>query len=154
MNTFLEQASSLGWSEGQIWVVVKATSDPSTTGGGLWRFNNDSNTHYNYYSGLIYECWGVTARENAITPPAALTSWHVYSVSSSASGQILYRDGTAFNTSGAKTTSFNVAPQIGRNVSGGIFQGKIAGWIATDTVLSSTDRAKVDNYLRATYGTP
>lgn len=98
------------------------------------QYNNDIDATVTGYSSPTYEIWG-TALDTGV-------------------GRSIYRNGTLANSNATKTAlSSNAGSTIGSSpVSSTWFNGDIAEIIVTTSVLSTTDRQKIEGYLAHKWG--
>lgn len=143
-----------GFTAGEVFIVVKTTSDPGASNGGLWHFSSDAgNTHYCYADGMIYDNFGTDSRKNTVNPTPSLASWNIYNVSSGAGNWTSRLNGTVIYVTGSNTVAFGTSPKLGESVGGGTdLTGDVAEFILYNSVLDTTTRASVVSYLQGKYG--
>lgn len=153
VNDYFNLANFLnGQAAGEIFVLLQLDADPpgSINQTGLWYFGTQSD-HYPYVEGTIYDDWGSDTRKTTGDPATALTTKHVYNVSSAAGAWTSRINGVQHYTTASNTVFFNTAPQFG--ASGGLsyfLQGKVREiLIKAGSTLNSTDRTTVTDYLLA-----
>lgn len=138
-------------TEGEIFAVLWIKNDPpiDANDSGIWRFGNVStNTHYPFTNGDSYLSWGRNTRFGPITNVIeTLEDPHILNISSS-SNWIMRQNGIeAFNTSSG-SAGFRSDPAIGESPGGNRWlDGYFAEILIYDTVLSSSDRELIEEYL-------
>lgn len=144
-----------GYTEGEVFIVLKVVSEGLNN--GLWIMGSDTQGDWYPYNGdaNIYDSWGSTTRHMTGNPTPSLAAWHIYGVISK-SGEWTNRiDGTQFFTTGTNTVGWTTAPQLAINATSGSRMACDIGEILIfSSVLSSGNRALVENYLRTRWGTP
>ncbi len=149
-------------SAGEIFLIVKADFDPGVVGvDGLYRFGSTIDpTEYCAADGTLKETFGLAAQiATGVDPIPALTSWRLYNVSVDASAFTIRLDGTQIYTTGAHTVGFitGAYPRIGHSAAGATtsgFVGYIAECLSYPRVLSSSERASVNNYMATRFNLP
>lgn len=139
-----------GKTAGTIFAVIKADFDPSAnTSANAWvDFGGAaSSNHYPYTDGTIYDGNLSTARKTVGNPTPDLAGWRITSVHSTASDYQFWIDGVSIYSTATNTFDGGTRRSIGTNLGGEYFDGRMAELIFTDTVLSSSDREKVEGYL-------
>ncbi|OAM91858.1 hypothetical protein AW736_26520 [Termitidicoccus mucosus] len=135
-----------GATEGEAFVVLKASSAQPSASRGLWRVGSSSYNYYPHTNGTLYEDFGTNTQRSLATPAINITQWHVYNVSSKAGEWMARIDGTQQAYSTSNTAYWHSAPLLGSNGNHG-FDGGVAEVLVFDKVLSEEERAIVNNYL-------
>lgn len=151
----------------EVFVVVKAVNDPPPQGagndvnnGGFWKFGSgtgsSSAAHYPYQDGSIYDGWGSTTRKTVGNPTPALTSWHIYNISTAAGAWEARLDGVSLFSTATNAVGWRSAPILGmserNNLDDQLGQFYFAELMIFNQVLSTTDRATQLNYLADRHG--
>jgi hypothetical protein len=141
-----------GMTGGNIFVVIKAGSDPGGANYGLWQMpRGTDNTAYPYSDGFIYDDF--MGPRSSYNPTPSLAAWRTYSVISTASEWTAKLDfsqiyqtltGLSVRTAGTVT--------LGRNWGSINFNGYMAEVILYDHKLSSGDSALIQAYILSKYG--
>jgi len=158
INDFLEMDSAFsGLSSASYYVVLKIAVDPPTaqtkTGhpiGFLYGNTGPSTgSHFTWTDGNIYDNTMTTTRRTAGNPTPSLTNFNLYNVDASGSAWTNRLNKTQLTTFVSNTFSQN-GTILGRSTDGSnfyYFDGDLAEVIVYDAVLSSSNRAKVEDYL-------
>lgn len=146
-----------GWTEGEIFLVVKLAADPPATSAksGLLEMGNDLNvSHYPFTDGTIYSDWGSSARKNCGNPTPSLASVALINIISKSGEWTINLNGVQLYTTASNTVAWSATPAIGRETSGfgNVF---LDGWlfegVLYSTVRSSGQRADIVAELAAIY---
>lgn len=158
-NDLLQIGSGVGFMNGvsacSIFIALKGTADPQTSPADesfVNGFGTGGKSHF-YTDGKWYESFGTNSRRD-VNPPTSWASWRIAGVTSGNNDFKMWWDGTAIVTSGTNTVSpGNGHRRLGSSGdgSGGYFAGDIAELIICDTVLSTSDRQKVEGYMAHKY---
>lgn len=146
------------FTEGEIFVVIKATADPATGNlVGAWAtFGTDGNvTHYPFTDGTVYDGFATTARKNTGNPATNLSNFNLYNISSKANQWISRINGTVHFSTTTNAVAYTTAPYFGGNNGSGFgagFSGDMCEIIYYNRVLNSSERAKVRTYITSKYG--
>lgn len=149
------------WTEGEIFLVVKADADPAVSNlqGCLMTWGSDSAQVMHFPRddgpGSLYDDWGSTVRKSCGNPSVSLASWNVYSVSSKAGEWVCRLNGNIQYSTTTNTPSWISTLSFGGNnglTSGAGWFGLLAEAAAFDHVLNSTDRLNFLTYLQTKYG--
>ena len=145
-----------GQTEATYFVALKVKNDPpltTNTSGhpiGFLTGNVTNAGHYPFTDGNIYDNTLTTSRKSAGNPTPSLANFHIYNVEASNSvwtarvnKSQLFTTGT--NTIGVGQTALGISISF-------YFDGDIGEFIAYSSILSSTDRGKVEDYLYAKWG--
>ncbi len=135
-----------GASTGELFIVVRAASAKPTNGSGLFsNFGANHGTFYPASDGMIYDDFGSTNQQEVGLPPANITAFNLYNVTSANGPWVARMNGVPFNSFTGNSVSFRTNPMLGQG--GGDFDGDIAEMIVYDHVLSNAERAEVSKYL-------
>lgn len=147
-----------GYTEGEIFVVVKADADPaaSTLHGNWSTFGSDTTNvqHLPYTDGVVYDGFGSNARKNTGNPTTNMSQWHLVNISSKANNWVYRIDGNVHYTTNTNTVSWTSAPFFGGNNTaafGAGFKGLQAEVMVFNRVLNSTERNQIETYITAKY---
>jgi hypothetical protein len=143
-----------GATEGELFVVLRATGDPAANHGfmtfgpggwGQWALYPDA-------GGNIQDNFGGTMR-NTGRVPQALDQFHLYNAVSKPGEWTSRINGVVQYTTSSNTVGFTTAPVIGSSGSpfNGSFQGDIAEIIVYDHGLSQAERDAVEHYIGTKY---
>ena len=139
-----------GASTGELFIVVRAASAKPTNGSGLFsNFGANHGTFYPASDGMIYDDFGSTNQQEVGLPPANITAFNLYNVTSANGPWVARMNGVPFNSFTGNSVSFRTNPMLGQG--GGDFDGDIAEMIVYDHVLSNAERAEVGAYLTKKY---
>ncbi len=146
---FGDVVSSLTAAE--VFLAVKIDTDPPAAGAqsGLWTFGSTSDSsHFPFTDGVVYDGFGSTTRQVVGNPGPALTSWHIYNVTTTSSEWTARLDNSQLFTTATNTVGFTAAPALGF---GGVAQldGDIGELLVFPAGLSSGDRLTVYTALAA-----
>ena len=160
-NDYLSLSSSVytamkAAGAGEVFIVVKAEQDTSTTWRGMWCMGSSSS--YEYYPTMnsevhIKEDWGSTTQYDVGAPVDSLYQYNLYNVSGSASGWACRLNGSVLYQSASNMFGFNSNPRLGTN-SSNYFNGEIAEVLIYKQVLSAAQRETVGRYLNLKYALP
>jgi hypothetical protein len=155
-------------TSGEIFIVVKITTDPPVTSAksGLWHFSDATSsvsgfpaTHYPFTDGTIYEAFGTDTRKTTVNPTPALTSWRVYNVSAASADWTNRLDGVQLTHTGTNAVSFSSTVYLGRSHGGTgdsfadyYLDGDVAEVIIYGGVLTSDQRTDIVKLLSDKYG--
>ena len=159
-NDFMEMDSAFsGLTSASYYVVLKISIDPPTqeskTGHPIhFLYGTDSGfsaSHYTWTDGNIYDNTMTTSRRTAGNPTPSLANFHLYNVDASGSAWTNRLNKTQLTTFASNTFSQN-RKEIGRSLWSSApafyyFNGDLAEVVVYDSVLSSTNRGKVEDYL-------
>ncbi|HNC56658.1 MAG TPA: phage tail protein [Leptospiraceae bacterium] len=147
-----------GFTEGEIFIIMKAASDPATSNikGNYGVFGSDTTQiqHVPFTDGTIYDGFGSTARKNTGNPTNNLASFFLYNVSTKANLFTVRINGSQHYTTNTNTVGWTTTPRLGGqagNFSSAGFDGYIAAIIIYNRVLNSSERAAVRAYCAAKY---
>lgn len=161
-----QYAQFSGLTQGEAFVVMKRdTSPPPNTGArGFWYFSNDSvnpaQVPTPVASGaVIWDNFGTTATKNTGVAFSPGTSPAIYNVLSATNLWTINVNNSQVYTTATNTVGFNNGSsiaQLGADYNGGgsptyYYVGYFGELIVFSTVLSTTDRAIVYNYLSTQY---
>jgi hypothetical protein len=141
------------FTEGEIFVVIKAAADPPAANRSLWALGNTtSQSLYPNTLGQITDSFGHTAVLSA-NPGPAITSWRLYNFNAGPAGREMFLDGASLTSNAtASGTAWTTSPRIGsRNGSALYFDGDMAEIILYSRVLNSTERDGIEAYIAAKY---
>lgn len=154
-----------GMSAGTVLIVFRLALDPPTnqfrTGHPLgdWGTNAgvDGGSHLPYLDGVIYDCWGTSARKTTVNPTPSMAVPSLYGVLSAANDWRSWLNGTQLFSTATNTVLFRADPKIGRalGTSGTAqyyFDGDVAEIVAYGSALSTGDRQSVEGYLAHKWG--
>ena len=148
-----------GYTAGSVFVVCKLDADPTAHEAPACRGLRDvrlSDHHPYTPDGVVYNGWGTDARKQTVNPATSLATWHILNFNSAPSAWSFYLNGTSEFSTGTNTVAFHTAPLIGRRTGGSAgtapFAGKIAEILIFNTVLSQSDREKVEGDLAHRWG--
>lgn len=144
-----------------MFIVVKLDADPPAAGAetGLMEYTSAaSKTAFPWTDGIIYDAFGTTVRKTTVNPGTSLAQWNIYGVVTASGLWANYLNGTELYTTGTNTVGWSSAAnsRLGMSLGAptGYLKGHIAEMLVYDAALDSTDRALVEAYLRAKWGTP
>lgn len=164
-NDWMEMDSEFsGLTSASYYVILKIAVDPpavelktahpihflyGTTAGY-------SSSHYTWTDGNIYDNTMTTTRRTAGNPTPTLTNFHLYNVDASGSSWTNRLNKTQLTTFTTNTFS-QLRKEIGRSLWSSVsyyyyFNGDLAEVIVYNSILSSTNRAKVEDYLYSKWG--
>lgn len=144
-------------TEGEVFIVLKAVSDPATTGeGALWRIGTvAAGSFYPYTNSLIYEAFGSTTRPmEGINPTPDLSSvFRLYNLFSKTNDWGANLDTASLFTTATNTVGFSATAWLGRTfgTSDNIFYGDIAEYILFNRKLTSGERLQMTTYVDNKY---
>lgn len=166
---YLEWTSSIvsGYTEGEIFIVPKRVSGA----GALWDFsqNDPNDEHYVWNTGRIYESWGISQRGHfhpanggaggdnygGLTvqgPSVNVNKYNIYQVSSKTNEHRVYFNNKVYIEDNTVATDFATDQNyLGRKRVYN-FIGDIPEVVMFNSVLSPTDKHKVNSYLALKYG--
>lgn len=160
-----------GASAGEIFVVVRASSNQSSQDNPIYLLGGDGYSSYGSggdgypgYNGRLRENFGTFSGYDVGVPPTDLTTFNLYNISSSASSWIARLNGSALTVYGQdwrtgayspititnNTVDFPPNLFLGGYVNGS-FDGDIAEVIVYNRVLSTAERETVRKYLSLRY---
>lgn len=149
-------SSFFGLTEVTYFIAIKRVLDPPTTASKtghplefLWAGNTQH--HYPWTDGIIYDATLTNSRKTTVNPTTSLANFHLYNVESKSSSWT-----SRLNKNQIFTTSSNTIAITGTTIGGGSggywFDGDIGEFVAYSSILSATDRGKVEDYLYAKWG--
>lgn len=145
-----------GSTSAEIFIYVSINS-LSVDNSGLYQFGGNDNTYYTYIDGNVYDGSFTNTRYSfPAAPNITAGTWKVYNVSHNGTTRTVRINGTVVHTA---TVAFTPPSQAVKNVlrigrSQGVpWQGRIAGFIAYNRSLTSTERTQVTDYLAAAFTT-
>ena len=109
-----------------------------------------ANSHYPWTDGSIYDPTLTNSRKTAGNPTPSLANFHLYNVEAKSA---LWT--ARVNKAQLFTTTTNTIALGGTTIGGDqlySFDGDIGELIAYSSILSSTDRGKVEDYLYSKWG--
>jgi hypothetical protein len=146
-----------GYTEVCYFIALKRVLDPPTTasrtGHPIFFFSGaSSNSHYPWTDGSIYDYTLTNSRKTAGNPTPSLANFHLYNVEAKSA---LWT--ARVNKAQLFTTTTNTIERGGTAIGGDLvdvysFDGDIGELIAYSSILSSTDRGKVEDYLYSKWG--
>jgi Concanavalin A-like lectin/glucanases superfamily/Fibronectin type III domain len=139
-------------TQGEAFIVVKATSATPSNARGLWHLGANI-TDYPNFDLNIYDSFGSSVAYDVGTPPSGVANYGIYNVSAQAGLWTARVDGVTLFKSTTNTVSFGSNPVLGSNGSQS-FDGEIAEVIIYNSVLSAAQRAAVGEYLESKYNLP
>lgn len=155
-NNRMNVSSSLmsGATAGSAFIVFWRDADPGDGSAMFDRFGSDStSSHQPFGDGVFYSTFGTTARKTAGNPASVLTSPRIYSEHSAANDWRNYMDGTQLFSTTTNTVNFGTSTRMfGDGGTGASFDGNIAEFLVFDSVLTQTEREKVEGYLAHKWG--
>lgn len=145
-----------GYTEGEIFVLVKINADPpaDVAQSGLWVFGSSGDTtHFPYTDGTVYDAFATDTRKTTVDPTPSLSStFRIYNVSSKSGEWTSRLDGTQIYTTGTNTVGWTTGPRLGADAGATRFlQGDLALAVLYNVVLSSADRASVIDKINTDY---
>lgn len=146
-----------GWTEGEIFVVVKLAADPpaASAKSGLMEFGNNLNvSHYPWTDGTLYSDWGSATRHNCGNPTPSLAACALINIVSRAGEWTIRINGTQLYTTASNTVQWSSTPAIGRETSGFgdvYFDGDLFEAVGYSTARTSGERADIVADLAAIY---
>lgn len=160
-NTQYNGPSFLSASQGEIFIVIKAPSDPPVGNTlqntyGYFGPDDSSTSHYPFTNSDVYDTFGTTSRKqipNANTT-MPLTDWNLYNISSKANEWVARINGNVIYTTTSNTVGWRSNPVFGTSSTafGAGFNGLIAEVIMYNSFLTPADRLKVRAYIAGKYG--
>jgi hypothetical protein len=147
-----------GITAAQMFMAIKTEEAPVGVGtnvSGLYDFSRESTNswagHYPWSDGTIYDTFGSSTRFN-FASPGGLTSWHRLCIKAEASGYQMWKNNTSVHSNATSCGSNWISnrPRFGAWTLSGSnyrFKGYLLEIFMYDNVLSSGDRATVDQYL-------
>jgi hypothetical protein len=155
-DTMSMDSAFSGKTEVCYFIALKRVLDPPTTASKtghpmefLWATGTQH--HYPWTDGVIYDATLTNIRKTTVNPTPSLANFHLYNVEAK-SGLWTSR----LNKTQIFTTASNTIGIGGTTIGGGsgvyFFDGDIGEFIAYDSILSSSDRGKVEDYLYTKWG--
>ena len=147
-----------GLTTASYFIVLKITNDPPSnqlkTGHPiLFLYGNTSGygtgSHFTWTDGNIYDCTMTTTRKTVGNPTPNLTNFTLYNVESSNSAWTARLNKTQLFTTATNTFSQN-GTILGRSAdisSTYYFDGDIAESVVYDSILTSQNRVKLEDYI-------
>lgn len=138
-----------GYTAGELFMVIKATTDPNT--GGWMHLGSDTqaNRYSNSTDSLLYISFATTSRKTTGNPVQDLSVWHVLDVWSASNDYAVYINNDLHYSTATNTVGYPTGPFIGRNSAAVYFPGDVAEFIFYDRKLTVGERAAVYTYLAA-----
>lgn len=134
---------------GEYFLVIKMLST-ATSGGN--RFSDLATSHYPFAGdGLIYDAFGSSARNDAISTSATLTNYHCVHGWSASNDWAMFQNGTSIRTNGTNTVAFSSSPRIFSNGTQ-IMSARAAALYLFSAKLSSGDRTSMKGRISTKYG--
>jgi hypothetical protein len=145
-----------GVTEACYFIALKRVLDPPTTEsrtGHPIRFLSgvSSDSHYPWTDGNIYDHTLTNSRKTAGNPTLSLTNFHLYNVDSKSGSWIARINKAQLFSTGTNTIDIG-GTALGKGGGSYFFDGDIGEFIAYSSILSSTDRGKVEDYLYNKWG--
>lgn len=142
-----------GFTQGEIFMVVKSAADPpaSTLGGPeFWGTSTDNELYPYNGDSHIYSCWGSNVRKDAGNPTPSLASWHLLNIESSSGNWKLRinRAAHSFST-GTNTVAFTSSARIGHDKMGLGWNGSIGEFVFCSVIRSAPERSDLESYFSA-----
>jgi len=143
-------------TEVSYFIALKRVLDPPTDQnktGHPMRFLTGlgSDSHYPWTDGNIYDHTLTNSRKTAGNPTPSLASFHLYNVEAKSSLWTARVNKTQLFTTATNTINFT-GTNIGTGGGSFYFDGDIGEFIAYSSILSSSDRGKVEDYLYSKWG--
>lgn len=148
--------SVAGWTGGTAYIVVKADLDPppGATTNGLWHLGSGDGgdvTYYPFSDNNVYDS-GLSTDFKTVGNLAALTSWRLYCITSTASAWEAFLDGVSQFSTG--TNTFSGPTQggvtdlfVGLNAANFSIGGDIAEFLLYKGAHDTTARQTVEAYF-------
>ena len=137
-----------------LFIVIKADADPPGTSIVPWKFGTSASPdHYPFTDSKFYCGACSTSRRDCTNPAAALTSWRVVEVISTATEYTVKLDGTQLFTSGTNTVGITNSCVLGASSTTGNnpWAGEFAGIYLCSAKLSAGDRTDMIGYLNTRF---
>jgi len=154
-NDYFTLPSSLftGWTQAELYVVIKATDDTPSAGRGFTRFGNSGqNTHYPWSDGVIYDDFGSNVRKTVGNPAQPLNEFHLYNTLSKAGEWKARINGLVVFATTNNSVSFFTAPTLGKSSGDTVyFSGDMAEIVAFNRTLTTDERDGIGKYLNQKY---
>ena len=153
-SDWLSGSMVTGESAYSMFAVVKVNADPaaSQARSGCWDFSSaEFVSHYPFTNGIIYDNFASSVRHTTVNPAPSLASWRIYNADSAAGNWTSRLDGTQLFTTATNTVGMPSSYAIGRGEDRWL-DGDIAEFIVVPSVLSLSDRQKVEGYLAWKWG--
>ncbi len=153
---YLYPTQLLQWTEGEIWVLVKADNDPGAggdVGNTLWGEqigNLQNQQRFPDTSGDIQEGIFSDSMHDAGNPTPALTGWRLYNVRSRDGLYEVILDGVTLLSTAVNTFEPHFF-FLGGAFGGRWFNGRVAALWAFDRVLNATESAAVQQRFSDRY---
>ena len=145
-----------GMSEGEVFVVLRATNDNPGVDRGLWTMTDNISATPTFYpsaTGTISDStMAHSGNYNLENPLQPLDQFHCYNVASKSGSWRAWINGVLQRES--RANGFALSPLVGKIgvYSTSYFDGDIAELIIYDHVLTASERVGVTNYLARKYG--
>ncbi|HWA11396.1 MAG TPA: fibronectin type III domain-containing protein [Opitutaceae bacterium] len=142
-----------GATAGEVFMVVRATSDNDGNNHGLLQLGTNDASYYPLSDGQIRDNFGTTAAKTIGDPVIALNGYNIYNIAAQSGEWTARINGAVQYTTATNTVSFKTAPILGASGPYG-FSGDVAEVIIYNHVLSSSDRDAVGAFLCTKYSLP
>ncbi|MDO8543893.1 MAG: LamG-like jellyroll fold domain-containing protein [Opitutaceae bacterium] len=163
-NDFMQWPAALtsGLAQADAFVVVRSAVATHSSSHGLWRLggytdgSGAGSSRYPTGGGEIVDDFGSVTASNMGMPPASITSYHLYEVSSRVGERAGRFNGALLSTSANATVVFPNNAQLGtgylsNNTAYYNLNGDISEIIIFDRVLTTLEHQKVGEYLTRRY---
>lgn len=139
--------------QGEAFIISRAASDPplASANTGFWSLGQ-SNTHYPWTNGNLYDAFGSTIQRANNVPVASLDIPRLYSVRSLPDLWENRLDGASLFSSTTNTVSFAASPTLGAGTGTlpiYFMDGVISEFVFYNQSLNTAQRLIVENYLAA-----
>jgi hypothetical protein len=151
-----------GQSAYAIYAVLRNDQDPPSNAAqsGIWNFTGDTsmstrNSHHPFTDSNLYHNFGSTTRKSVGNPTPSLSSAHIFNVDSAASSWVARLNGTQIFSTGTNTVGMQSTCYIGLSDivdSNRFYDGAYAEVVLVTSVLSQSDREKMEGYLAHKWG--
>lgn len=145
-----------GNTAGEVFIVLKATADPSSANHGLlWELGKTSavsGAAHPFTGGQIQENFGSDVASGLLSKPSTAAAFHIYSVTTQSNEMKLRWNGELFGGWDKISPGFLTAPYLGGNSpSTAFWDGDLAEILIYKSINSDADRTTIYNYLSSLY---
>jgi hypothetical protein len=154
-NVFFLPAFSSGWTQAEVFIVLKTVPPPSPGTAGLWIMGSGGSYYPDPADGTVTENFGRSAYPLNTGPPGiTLTNAHLYNVMSKAGDWInRFNNTNHYETTDNMVVGFASPPRLGWGANQQFFRGYIAEIMIFNRELTSAERSTVATvYLRQRFG--
>jgi hypothetical protein len=154
--------SGLGLTEADVYILIKADSDPSVSlaTSGLWVFNDKISANalatYPFTDGTIFQTAFIgDGNRLSDNPTPSLTSWRLYRVvaKTGTNNYEHFLDNVSLSSRTQATLQFVASTELGRSEAGAqaFLKGHVAEFFAFSQKCGSTQNGTIINYINSYY---